>query len=94
MNDLAWLIICGLATWRLCHLLMVEDGPWDVFVHVRNWAAPHSFWSQLIGCVYCLSIWVGVGVLVIYITPVRIALLIQAYSAIAILVESHVHTDA
>jgi hypothetical protein len=47
-----------LAVWRLTHLLHAENGPWNLFDHIRRRFAT-GFWSSLIGCFYCLSLWVA-----------------------------------
>jgi type VI protein secretion system component VasK len=48
-----------LAVWRITHLLVAEDGPWDLLARLRQRVAA-SFWSSLFGCFYCLSLWVSV----------------------------------
>jgi type VI protein secretion system component VasK len=47
-----------LAVWRLTHLLHAENGPWNLFDHLRRRCAT-GFWSSLLGCFYCLSLWVA-----------------------------------
>ncbi|MFZ5622941.1 MAG: DUF1360 domain-containing protein [Gemmatimonadota bacterium] len=47
-----------LATWRLTHLLVAEDGPWDLVARLRRIAG--SGWlGRLMDCLYCLSVWVA-----------------------------------
>lgn len=53
-----WLTLGTLCVWRITHLLNAEDGPWDVFVHLRR-AAGEGFWGQLLDCFYCLSLWIS-----------------------------------
>lgn len=48
-----------LGVWRITHLLHAENGPWNVFDHLRRRLAT-GFWSSLTGCFYCLSLWVAV----------------------------------
>jgi hypothetical protein len=50
------LVIAVLATWRLCHLLAHEDGPFDVVVRLRE-AAGNGFAGRLMDCPYCQSLW-------------------------------------
>ena len=52
------LTLGGLATWRLTHLLYAEDGPWDSVVRLRR-AAGNGFWSKLLDCFQCLSLWIA-----------------------------------
>lgn len=54
------LIVATLAVWRVTHLFWGEDGPWDVFVHLRRLAGD-SFFGSLLDCFYCLSLWVALA---------------------------------
>lgn len=66
------LIVYGMAVWRISSLLVRERGPFNVFVHLRAmagiqhddnglpWIIPDRFFSQLLGCVWCSSVWVGI----------------------------------
>ena len=51
-----WLVLAGLSTWRLTHLLSAEDGPWDIAVRLRR-AVGNGFWGKLLDCFQCLSLW-------------------------------------
>jgi hypothetical protein len=53
-----WLVVGVLAVWRITHLLHAEDGPRDVFVRVRR-RAGNGFWGDVLGCFYCLSLWIA-----------------------------------
>ena len=53
-----WLILGVLAVWRITHLLNAEDGPRDLFVWLRR-RAGDGFWSGLLDCFYCLSLWIA-----------------------------------
>lgn len=50
------LLILSLATWRVSHMLVSEDGPYKVFARLRERFGKR--WGALI-CVYCMSIWVA-----------------------------------
>jgi hypothetical protein len=50
--------IATLATWRLTHLIVFEDGPADLLVRLRR-RAGHGFWGKLMDCFYCVSFWVA-----------------------------------
>jgi hypothetical protein len=39
--------ISVLATWRLCHLLAEEDGPWDIIFRIRKQLGQGFFGSLL-----------------------------------------------
>jgi hypothetical protein len=51
-------VLAILATWRLTHLLAKEDGPAEIFIHLRLWVGS-SFFGQVLDCFYCLSLWVA-----------------------------------
>jgi hypothetical protein len=52
------LVLATLATWRLTHLLVHEDGPAQLVLRLRL-ALGHSLWGQMFDCFYCLSLWVA-----------------------------------
>ena len=54
-------LVGALATWRLTHLLVEEDGPGDVVVRLRR-RAGHGWIGQAMDCFYCLSIWTAAPV--------------------------------
>ena len=56
-----WLILAILCVWRLTHLLQAEDGPGDIFVHLRQ-RAGSGFWGKLLDCFFCLSLWMALPV--------------------------------
>jgi hypothetical protein len=47
------------ATWRITHLLIVEDGPWQAFARMRKAVAAGAV-RGLLDCFYCLSLWVAI----------------------------------
>jgi hypothetical protein len=53
------LVLGLLCVWRITHLLVAEDGPWDLSVRLRR-AAGSGFWGKLLDCFECLSLWVAV----------------------------------
>jgi hypothetical protein len=58
------LAVGALATWRLTHLLVEEDGPGSVVVRLRA-SAGGSLVGELLDCFYCTSIWVAAPVAVV-----------------------------
>lgn len=75
------ILLMSLATWRLASLLAHEDGPFDLFPRLRRWAGvqvdaigqvyPTNTFAKGLLCVWCNSIWVGVGMVVaFYIVPI------------------------
>ena len=65
----------SLAAWRLASLIANEDGPWFIFKRFRQraeqWCKRYRFCRDLglydlITCEWCNSIWIGVGLTVLY----------------------------
>lgn len=54
-------VVGALATWRVTHLLVEEDGPADAVVRLRR-RAGDSWAGQAMDCFYCLSIWTAAPV--------------------------------
>lgn len=53
-----WFILGTLAVWRVTHLFVVEDGPWNILAWLRR-RAGEGFFASLLDCFYCLSLWVA-----------------------------------
>ena len=55
-----WLrIMLGvLCVWRITHLLSAEEGPWRMLSRMRQ-AAGGGLFGQMVGCFYCLSLYVA-----------------------------------
>jgi Protein of unknown function (DUF1360) len=51
-------VLAALATWRVSHLVVSEDGPWDVLARLRQ-RLGHSVLGRLMDCFGCVSIWVA-----------------------------------
>lgn len=51
-----WLAVGILCVWRVTHLLVKEDGPWGIMAKIQR-RAGSGFWSELLNCFYCLSLW-------------------------------------
>lgn len=65
----------GLAAWRLASLLANEDGPWLMFKRLRQqaelWCNKYPFCRELglyelVACEWCNSVWIGIGLTVLY----------------------------
>ncbi len=66
----------SLAAWRLASLIANEDGPWQMFKRFRQlaerWCNKYKFCSdlglhELVTCEWCNSVWIGIGLTVLYI---------------------------
>lgn len=84
------LVVAILATWRVTHLLVAEDGPWDIFVRIRN-RLGERFWGKLMDCFKCLSVWIAAP-LAFFVggNIIEIVVLWLAISGGAILLEEYV----
>ena len=81
------LVAGGLAVWRITHLLVVEDGPWELVRRVRQAVSAVGL-DRLVNCFLCCSVWVAAAVALLVGGPWRqIALAIPALSGAAILLE-------
>lgn len=66
-----------LAAWRISCLFVYEDGPFDVFQRIRDAVGIHydefgsivadGFLASLFSCMYCLSIWVGLFIVLLFV---------------------------
>jgi hypothetical protein len=54
-------VVGALATWRVTHLLVAEDGPADVVVRLRR-RAGDSWIGDALDCFYCLSVWTAMPI--------------------------------
>jgi hypothetical protein len=52
-------VLAALATWRVAHLFVSEDGPADVITWLRT-RLGHSTIGQMMDCFGCFSLWVGI----------------------------------
>jgi hypothetical protein len=65
----------ALAAWRLASLIANEDGPWQIFKRLRQraeeWCNRYRFCRELglyelVTCEWCNSIWIGIGLTMLY----------------------------
>lgn len=57
--DFVAVLLAVLAVWRVTHLLVEEDGPWNLFARLRR-AASAIRLQKLAGCFYCASVWIAI----------------------------------
>lgn len=57
-SDPWYWLLATLATWRITHLFHAEAGPFDLLSRIRT-AAGTGRWGRVVGCFYCLSLWVS-----------------------------------
>lgn len=101
MITIADLFLLSLATWRVSSLLVNEAGPNDYLARMRYWVGVRcdensgasygkNVISDMLLCVWCVSIWVGLLFYIFYVIwPVgaRVVASPFAISAIAIVVD-------
>lgn len=58
--EIFYLLIGGVATYRLSRLISTEDGPGFVLRKLRQVPPEGSFAEKLISCEWCMSIWMAV----------------------------------
>ncbi len=51
-------VLAALATWRISHLVVSEDGPWEFLARLRR-RLGHSVVGRLMDCFGCVSVWVA-----------------------------------
>ena len=82
-----------LAVWRVTHLVVVEDGPWDLLVKFRRMASAIAL-ERLVACLYCASVWVALGFALLITRDWRALLVfVPALSGGAILLERATSRD-
>jgi len=68
-------LILALAAWRLASLVANENGPWRMFKRIRQraeqWCDQYKFCrelglSELVTCEWCNSVWIGIGLTLLY----------------------------
>jgi hypothetical protein len=52
------LVVAVLATWRLTHLIVAEDGPWNIVARLRQLAGSGQV-GAMMDCFGCTSLWVA-----------------------------------
>jgi hypothetical protein len=81
------LVLAMLATWRLTHLLVREDGPAALFARART-ALSGGRGAGMLDCFYCTSLWVAAPVaLWVASRPLDVVMVWLALSAAACLCE-------
>lgn len=98
------LIILIMASWRLSHFLVEEEGPWQIMLKIRTlMGVTYDQYSQkqgtnaisdMLSCVWCTSYWVSWMWFLVYwsVRPVGLFIAVPfALSAGAILVEEVVN---
>jgi len=76
-----------LATWRVTHLVVEEDGPWDVLRRIRGLLGGIGA-ARLVSCFLCASVWIALPVALLLVRGWRdLVIAVAAFSAGAILLQ-------
>ena len=81
-------ILIALATWRLSHMVTGEAGPYRAFERLRT----RYPLGGLTSCIYCLSVWVGwgmVGAWVLDVTVIQWGIIGAAASGAALMLRAY-----
>lgn len=97
--------LIAIATWRVSNFLVNEKGPLGIFEKLRSlagieqWqvddkpevykAVPDTFLAQVLDCVWCCSVWIGIGWVSLYLYSPAVAVWVSypmAISAVAIFI--------
>lgn len=95
-------LLAALATWRITHILLRENGPWRVFRRLRvalgvtyyddDDPKVSSFRYEITVCVWCLSVWTGsVATAILMLVPEWLQYVLFtpfAISAVCVIVDS------
>lgn len=88
------ILILGLATWRISTMFVNEDGPFDIFFKMRERFGEGRFFDSLFSCVWCISVWAGVILVLSAIMNKTLTLYLMlpfALSAIAVILEEKIN---
>ena len=95
MINIIHFLLLSLATWRIASLFTSEDGPFGIFrklrdkvgiVHDENGdvcIVPDKFWCELLSCIWCFSVWVGWGMVALYIFLPNIAIYFSVWLSLS-----------
>lgn len=99
MEAIAFLLVGGLATWRMASLLAEEDGPWGILEWLRvKMGMKFDAMSQPYGateiaktilCIWCSTPWIGAAWAAFWLAAPRAAFALAmpfALSAVALIV--------
>jgi hypothetical protein len=80
-------LVLALATWRVAYMLTHEAGPFNVFQRLRERIPEngHGRLGDLLSCIWCMSVWVGAGCVVIWYAGLLVVLYPFAASAGALM---------
>ena len=80
----------ALSCWRISNLFVYENGPFDVFLKLRNVVGagdidvePTNFFGKLLNCIGCTSIWVAAALVILFVCLPKITAFILVAGSIS-----------
>jgi hypothetical protein len=71
--SLVYLVIYALVSFRVTELLVIDDGPFDLFANIRGWFNRAPFDNSIrrnisvaLSCVHCTGLWVSLALGAVY----------------------------
>lgn len=84
---LTWIGLSALASFRIAELLVIDDGPFEIFVYFRGWANSSNpilkNTGQVLNCVHCTGIYVSATFTMLYFFPNTYTLAVLIFFAVA-----------
>ncbi len=79
------LLICALATYRITRIILIEDGPFNIFVTLRGALDPDqkTWLGKGMACIWCVSFWVGL--VLVYLATFAVGFLLVSGLAVSAL---------
>jgi hypothetical protein len=56
---LVWVVMAGLAVYAAARSIASEEGPFSLFLRLRDRAGQATWWGRGVHCAACLSFWGG-----------------------------------
>ena len=94
---LAEIIIIGLAGYRLASFLVQEEGPFNIFEHIRKLAGVKTGviegpLATLFICMFCMTVWMTLAAWVVYEIEPKAAMILAAMT-IALTADKFIQRD-
>ncbi len=104
LPDFLRLLVYALAAYRVTHMLWAENGPDDVFDWLRAKAGvwfseavgkrtATSFWGKLLNCPDCLSVWVAVAAVALWLLQLWVLDVLAAWLTVSAICVALIHKD-
>ena len=101
--NLVEFIVLALATWRISSLFVDEPGPFRIFIRIRESTGithdvdgnpltiPDGFFSEVLSCVWCFSVWAAMFWTVMYLLCGYTLYLAMPFALSAVAIKLHPH---